>query len=131
MYVIHSEADRRVPIEDAAKAVERLHAMRAPSSLPACPAGITRVPPGYCRTAHQGVSLAPRPCGSTREAPFRPPSGMCGIRRQVMCACASPASHAAWCLGRTAGHQPATTPRPVPRAALACPALLVSPPLNA
>jgi predicted peptidase len=30
LYVIHSEADRRVPIEGAAKAVERLQAMRAP-----------------------------------------------------------------------------------------------------
>src|SRR6266581_8764524 len=30
LYVIHSEADRRVPIEDDAKAVEQLHAMDAP-----------------------------------------------------------------------------------------------------
>ena len=30
LYVIHSEADRRVPIEDTAQAVERLHAMGAP-----------------------------------------------------------------------------------------------------
>ena len=30
LYVIHSEADRRVPIEDTAKAVAQLRAMRAP-----------------------------------------------------------------------------------------------------
>jgi predicted peptidase len=35
LYVIHSEADRRVPIEDTAKAVARLHAMGAPCRL--CP----------------------------------------------------------------------------------------------
>ena len=39
---------------------------------------------------------------------------------------ASPASHAAWRLRSTAGHQPATTPRPVYRSALACPAWLFS-----
>ena len=27
LYVIHSEADRRVPIEDTTKAIEQLHAM--------------------------------------------------------------------------------------------------------
>jgi hypothetical protein len=57
--------------------------------------------------------------------PRRRTSG--GIGRQVMRACAAPAPHAAWCLRSTAGHQPATTPRPVHRSALACPALLVSP----
>src|SRR5215813_14940359 len=30
LYVIHSEADQRVPIEDTARAVERLHAIGAP-----------------------------------------------------------------------------------------------------
>ena len=39
LYVIHSEADRRVPIEDAAKAVERLHAMRAPVEFARLPSG--------------------------------------------------------------------------------------------
>ena len=39
LYVIHSEADRRVPIEDAAKAVERLHAMRAPVQFARLPSG--------------------------------------------------------------------------------------------
>jgi dipeptidyl aminopeptidase/acylaminoacyl peptidase len=37
--VIHSEADRRVPIEDAAKAVERLQAMRAPVQFARLPSG--------------------------------------------------------------------------------------------
>jgi predicted peptidase len=39
LYVIHSEADRRVPIEDAAKAVERLQAMRAPVEFARLPSG--------------------------------------------------------------------------------------------
>ena len=39
LYVIHSEADRRVPIEGAAKAVERLHAMRAPVEFARLPSG--------------------------------------------------------------------------------------------
>ena len=39
MYVIHSEADRRVPIEDAARAVERLHAMGAPVEFARLPSG--------------------------------------------------------------------------------------------
>ena len=39
LYVIHSEADRRVPIEDAAKAVERLHAMGAPVEFARLPSG--------------------------------------------------------------------------------------------
>ena len=39
LYVIHSEADRRVPIEDAAQAVERLHAMRAPVQFARLPSG--------------------------------------------------------------------------------------------
>jgi dipeptidyl aminopeptidase/acylaminoacyl peptidase len=39
LYVIHSEADRRVPIEDTAKAVERLHAMRAPVEFARLPSG--------------------------------------------------------------------------------------------
>lgn len=39
LYVIHSEADRRVPIEDAAKAVEQLHAMRAPVEFARLPSG--------------------------------------------------------------------------------------------
>jgi hypothetical protein len=43
-----------------------------------------------------------------------------------MRSCASPASHAAWCLRSPAGHQPATTPRPVHRSTLACTALLFS-----
>jgi len=37
--VIHSEADRQVPIEDTAKAVERLHAMRAPVEFARLPSG--------------------------------------------------------------------------------------------
>jgi dienelactone hydrolase len=39
LYVIHSEADRRVPIEDTAKAVERLQAMRAPVQFARLPSG--------------------------------------------------------------------------------------------
>src|SRR5438093_1610727 len=39
LYVIHSEADRRVPIEDTAQAVERLHAMRAPVQFARLPSG--------------------------------------------------------------------------------------------
>jgi predicted peptidase len=39
LYVIHSEADRRVPIEGAAKAVERLQAMRAPVEFARLPSG--------------------------------------------------------------------------------------------
>ena len=39
LYVIHSEADRRVPIEDDAKAVERLQAMRAPVEFARLPSG--------------------------------------------------------------------------------------------
>lgn len=39
LYVVHSEADRRVPIEDAAKAVERLQAMRAPVAFARLPSG--------------------------------------------------------------------------------------------
>jgi predicted peptidase len=39
LYVIHSEADRRVPIEDAAKAVERLQAMHAPVQFARLPSG--------------------------------------------------------------------------------------------
>src|SRR6266478_5977274 len=39
LYVIHSEADRRVPIEDDAKAVERLHAMGAPVEFARLPSG--------------------------------------------------------------------------------------------
>jgi len=39
LYVIHSEADRRVPIEDAAKAVERLQAMCAPVQFARLPSG--------------------------------------------------------------------------------------------
>jgi predicted peptidase len=39
LYVIHSEADRRVPIEDTAKAVERLHAMGAPVEFARLPSG--------------------------------------------------------------------------------------------
>jgi hypothetical protein len=50
----------------------------------------------------------------------------CGIGRQGMRVCAAPASHVASYLRSTAGHQPATTPRPVHRSALACPVLLVS-----
>jgi dipeptidyl aminopeptidase/acylaminoacyl peptidase len=37
--VIHSEADRRVPIEDNAKAVERLQAMHAPVEFARLPSG--------------------------------------------------------------------------------------------
>jgi dipeptidyl aminopeptidase/acylaminoacyl peptidase len=39
LYVIHSEADRRVPIEDAAKAVEHLQVMRAPVQFARLPSG--------------------------------------------------------------------------------------------
>ena len=39
LYVIHSEADRRVPIADDAKAVERLQAMRAPVEFARLPSG--------------------------------------------------------------------------------------------
>jgi len=39
LYVIHSEADRRVPIEDTAKAVEQLHAMGAPVAFARLPGG--------------------------------------------------------------------------------------------
>jgi len=39
LYVIHSEADRRVPIEDAAQAVERLRAMDAPVEFARLPSG--------------------------------------------------------------------------------------------
>jgi predicted peptidase len=39
LYVVHSEADRRVPIEDTAKAVERLQAMRAPVAFARLPSG--------------------------------------------------------------------------------------------
>jgi predicted peptidase len=39
LYVIHSEADRRVPIADTAKAVERLHAMGAPVAFARLPSG--------------------------------------------------------------------------------------------
>ena len=39
LYVLHSEADRRVPIEDAAQAVERLHAMGAPVEFARLPSG--------------------------------------------------------------------------------------------
>jgi len=39
LYVIHSEADRRVPIEDTAKAVEQLHAMGAPVEFTRLPSG--------------------------------------------------------------------------------------------
>jgi predicted peptidase len=39
LYVIHSEADRQVPIEDAAQAVERLHAMGAPVEFARLPSG--------------------------------------------------------------------------------------------
>ncbi len=39
LYVMHSEADRRVSIEDDAKAVERLHAMRAPVEFARLPSG--------------------------------------------------------------------------------------------
>jgi predicted peptidase len=39
LYVIHSEADRRVPIEDTAKAVARLHAMGAPVAFARLPSG--------------------------------------------------------------------------------------------
>jgi len=39
LYVIHSEADRRVPIEETAKAVERLQAMRAPVEFTRLPSG--------------------------------------------------------------------------------------------
>src|SRR5438552_3506122 len=39
LYVIHSEADRRVPIEDTAQAVERLQAMRAPVQFTRLPSG--------------------------------------------------------------------------------------------
>ena len=39
LYVIHSEADRQVPIEDDAKAVERLQAMHAPVEFARLPSG--------------------------------------------------------------------------------------------
>ena len=39
LYVIHSEADRRVPIEDDAKAVVRLQAMGAPVAFARLPSG--------------------------------------------------------------------------------------------
>jgi predicted peptidase len=39
LYVIHSESDRRVPIEDTAKAVEQLHAMGAPVEFARLPSG--------------------------------------------------------------------------------------------
>jgi predicted peptidase len=39
LYVIHSEADRRVPIEDDAKAVALLHAMGAPVEFARLPSG--------------------------------------------------------------------------------------------
>jgi predicted peptidase len=39
LYVIHSEADRQVPIEDAARAVERLQAMHAPVEFARLPSG--------------------------------------------------------------------------------------------
>jgi len=39
LYVIHSEADRRVPIEDTAQAVERLQAMLAPVQFTRLPSG--------------------------------------------------------------------------------------------
>ena len=39
LYVIHSEADRRVPIEVTAQAVERLQAMRAPVQFARLPSG--------------------------------------------------------------------------------------------
>ena len=39
LYVMHSEADQRVPIADDAKAVERLQAMRAPVEFARLPSG--------------------------------------------------------------------------------------------
>jgi dipeptidyl aminopeptidase/acylaminoacyl peptidase len=39
LYVIHSEADQRMPIEDTAQAVERLHAMGAPVEFARLPSG--------------------------------------------------------------------------------------------
>jgi predicted peptidase len=39
LYVIHSEADRRVPIEDDAEAVARLQAMGAPVEFARLPSG--------------------------------------------------------------------------------------------
>jgi dipeptidyl aminopeptidase/acylaminoacyl peptidase len=39
LYVMHSATDQRVPIEDDAKAVERLHAMRAPVEFARLPSG--------------------------------------------------------------------------------------------
>ncbi len=39
LYVIHSEADRRVPIEDTAQAVARLHALGAPVEFARLPSG--------------------------------------------------------------------------------------------
>lgn len=39
LYVIHSEADRQVPIEEDAKAVERLQAMHAPVTFARLPSG--------------------------------------------------------------------------------------------
>jgi predicted peptidase len=39
LYVIHSEADRRVPIEDTTKAIEQLHAMGAPVEFTRLPSG--------------------------------------------------------------------------------------------
>ena len=72
LYVMHSATDRRVPIEDDAKAVERLHAWAPPSSLPDCPAGITLITAWAlpnCATCVPGW----RPCGSTLEvASYQP-----------------------------------------------------------
>ena len=56
-----------MPIEDAAQAVERLHAMRALSSLPACPAGITLSTAWLLPNCAPRCVPGPRPCGSTRE----------------------------------------------------------------
>jgi dipeptidyl aminopeptidase/acylaminoacyl peptidase len=39
LYVMHSATDRRVPIEDDAKAVERLQAMRTPVEFARLPSG--------------------------------------------------------------------------------------------
>jgi predicted peptidase len=67
LYVIHSEADRRVPIEDTAKAVAQLRAMRAPVAFAHLPAEIT------LSTAWSLPNCTPRcvpgwrPCGSIRE----------------------------------------------------------------
>ena len=67
LYVIHSEADRRVPIEETAKAVERLQAMRPPLSLPDCPAGITLSTTWSLPHCAPRCVPGSRPCGSTRE----------------------------------------------------------------